>query len=259
MLPEQFADLASFTRDIEVLSTVLEARELKFVGGEPLLHPQLLDFIRVAKESSIANSLVLVTNGVLLHKAPEELWSLIDGMWISVYPGVKFRFDWEWIQRIADEHKIFVWRKETPRFVESSLIEEIRSEELVQMVYQNCDQAHLYSCHTVYQGRYYICEPSVWVQSRLRLHGIDFKNRDADSIPIHDNPHLHDDLDELVRRKQPLAACRYCLGVWARSTPNEQLSRSGIQTFLTRKQDDLAELVNGKFIVPRPYTDQSPG
>lgn len=68
MLPKGFADLTSFTRDVEVLSTVLSAGEFKFVGGEPLLHPQLLDFLRVAKESQIADRLILVTNGVLLHK-----------------------------------------------------------------------------------------------------------------------------------------------------------------------------------------------
>ncbi len=257
LMPKKFADLASFTRDIEVLSTVLHAGEFKFVGGEPLLHPQLLDFLRVAKGTKIANRLVLVTNGVLLHKAPDDLWDLIDGMWISLYPGIKHHFDWEWVQQIAEEHKIFVWRKETPRFVESSLIEEIKNEDFVRMIYQNCDRAHLFSCHTIYEGRYYICEPAVWMEPRLALHGIALQNREADSVPIHDNASLYDDLDELIRRQEPLEACRYCLGSWARSTPNKQLNRSGVEDFLTRKSDELADLVNPIWIVPRSYTDQS--
>ena len=49
LMPEKLADLDSFALDIKVLSTVLQAGEFKFVGGEPLLHPQLLDFLRVAK------------------------------------------------------------------------------------------------------------------------------------------------------------------------------------------------------------------
>ena len=93
----KFADHSTSVNDIEVLSLVLRASEFefKFVGGEPLLHPQLLDFLRAAKDVGIANRLVLVTNGVLLHTAPDELWELIDGMWISLYPGIKYRFDWE--------------------------------------------------------------------------------------------------------------------------------------------------------------------
>jgi organic radical activating enzyme len=258
MLPKGFADLASFARDVEVLSTVLSAGEFKFVGGEPLLHPELLDFLRVAKESQIADRLVLVTNGVLLHKAPDELWDLIDGMWISLYPGVKYRFDWDWIQSIADEHKIFVWRKDTPEFVESSLIKEIPNKDFVRMIYENCDRAHLFSCHTIYEGRYYICEPAVWMESRLGLHGISFENQASDSVAIHDSANLYEDLDSLIRRQEPLKACNFCLGSWARSTPNEQLSKSGIQDFLTRKPDELASLVSPAWIVPRSYTEPDP-
>lgn len=257
ILPRKLADLTSFTRDIEVLSTVLHVGEFKFVGGEPLLHPQLLDFLRVARETQIANRLVLITNGVLLHKAPDELWGLIDGMWISIYPDIKYRFDWEWIQRIVDQYKIFVLRKETPEFAESSLIEEIKNEEFVRMIFQNCDRAHLFSCHTIHEGRYYICEPSVWMKNRLGLHGVTFENREFDSIPIHGNTNLYDDLDGLIRKQEPLKACRYCLGSWARSTPNKQLTRSGIREFLARRPDELVDLVNPVWIVPRSYTDQS--
>jgi organic radical activating enzyme len=257
ILPTRFADLESFTRDIAVLSTVLQAGELKFLGGEPLLHPRLVDFLKVAKDAGIANRLILVTNGVLLHKAPAELWELIDGMWISVYPGVKYRFDWEWVRRIADEHHIFVWRKETPTFTERSLIEEIKSDELVRMVYQNCDLAHFESCHTIYEGRYYFCSPSVWMEPRLALHGTTFKNREADSVAIHDNASLYEDLDNAIRSQEPLQACRFCLGSWARHTPNEQLTNKRTVEFLTRKPEALAELVDPELIVPRPLTDEN--
>ena len=257
ILPTKFADLTSFARDIEALSTVLHAGEFKFLGGEPLLHPQLVDFLRVAKDAKIANRLTLVTNGLLLHKAPDEIWELIDGMWISVYPGIKYRFDWDWVQRIADEYQIFVWRKETPELTERSLIQEIKNEEFVRMVFQNCDLAHLESCHTIYEGRYYICEPAVWMEPRLAMHGVIFKNRESDSVAIHDNANLYEDLDNLIRRQEPLEACRYCLGSWARSTPNEQLSRERTEEFLTRQPDDLAELVDPELIVPRSYTDQN--
>jgi organic radical activating enzyme len=256
LMPTKFADLESFTRDIAVLSTVLQARELKFVGGEPLLHPRLLDFLKVAKDSPIANRLVLVTNGVLLHKAPDELWELIDGMWISIYPGIKYRFDWDWVQRKADEHQIFVWRKETPEFAERSLTEMITSDEFVQMIFQNCELAHMESCHTIYEGRYYICSPSVWTQPRLALHGISFENRESDSVAIHDNVNLLEDLDKLIRTGEPLEACRYCLGSWARRTPNKQLTRQRAAEFLASKPDDLAELVDPEIIVPRSYTLQ---
>lgn len=258
LLPPKFAELESFTRDMEALSTVLEAGELKLAGGEPLQHPQILDFFRVAKELKIANRLILITNGVLLHKAPDELWDLIDGLWISIYPGVKFRFDWDWIQQKADEHQIWIWRKETPEFSERLLVEEIQSDELVKMVFQNCELAHLESCHTIHEGRYFMCAPSVYTEPRLALRGIEIDSRGPDSVALHDNPNLYEELDALIRRQdEPLEACRFCLGSWARSTPNKQLTRKSTVEFLNRKPDDLADLVDPKIVVPRSLTEQN--
>ena len=253
VMPTKLADLDSFTRDVTALAEVLEAREFKFVGGEPLLHPRLLDFLRVGRDSGIAARLIVVTNGVLLHKVPDEFWELIDGMWISIYPGVKYRFDWDWIQQKANDHKIFIWRKETPEFAQRSLVEELKDEDLVQMVFDNCDLAHLESCHTIHEGRYYICAPSVWTEPRLALRGVAVETRQADSVALHDNPTLRDDLDGLIRTEKPLEACRFCLGSWARRTPNEQMSRKTAELFIQRAPEDVADLVDPELILPQSY------
>ena len=42
-----------------------------------------------------------------------------------------------------------------------------QNDDLVRMVYQNCNLAHLESCHTIHDGRYYMCSPAVWTQPRL--------------------------------------------------------------------------------------------
>jgi hypothetical protein len=257
MLPTRFADVGSFKRDMEVLSTVLEAAELKFGGGEVLLHPRLLDFLRIAREVRIAKRTVLLTNGVLLHKAPEELWNLIDGIWISVYPNVQLRFDWDWVRRMADRHGVWVWRKDTPEFAPRALITEVQNDKLVDMVFQNCALAHFESCHTVHDGRYYMCSPSVWTEPRLALHGIPFKNRESDGVAIHDNPNLYEELDSLIRRQTPLKACQYCMGSWARSTPNVQMTRASREQFLTRKPEDLRDLLDPEIIVPQSLLEKT--
>ena len=253
MMPTSFADFASFSRDIEVLSAVLHAGELKFLGGEPVLHPGLLDFLRQAKVAGIANRLIVVTNGVLLHKAPEELWELIDGLWISIYPGIKLRFEWEWLQSIIDKYQIFVWRKETPDFAERSLISPLGNDSLVQMVYDNCDLAHLFSCNTIHDGRYYLCSPSVWSERRLGMHGISFTNLAEDSVSIHDCGDLWASLSELITKKDPLKACRFCLGSWARRVPNRQLTRKGLEEFASRNPAEVSALMSPEWMVPRSF------
>jgi len=78
LLPEKFASLAAFRADLEALAEAFHSDELRIVGGEPLLHPQLLDFLREARRINVADRIVLYTNGVLLYKASVELWQLVD-------------------------------------------------------------------------------------------------------------------------------------------------------------------------------------
>src|SRR5690348_4435511 len=70
LLPTRLADLESFQRDLAALSEVFHSREIRLVGGEPLLHPRIVEFMRAARDSGVADSVVIYTNGVLLHRMP---------------------------------------------------------------------------------------------------------------------------------------------------------------------------------------------
>src|SRR5687767_9091206 len=83
-LPAKFADLDSFRADLEALAAVLHARELKLLGGEPLLHPRLPDFLRVARASGIADTITVVTNGVLLHRTDPSVLAMADRIRVSL-------------------------------------------------------------------------------------------------------------------------------------------------------------------------------
>jgi len=253
MLPSKFATVEQFEHDMRILSRFLHAGELKIVGGEPLLHKQLIDFLKVARDIAIADRIILLTNGTLLHKAPEIIWELIDGMWISIYPGIKYKFDFDGLQEIANEHGVWVWKKETPKFVRNQINNQIADKRLVRLIYQNCLDAHFYSCHTIHEGRYYLCQPAVFVEARLEMLGIAFHNKSQDSIQIHDNPNLHIELKDYIRKRDPLAACSYCLGSWARFFPHHQLDERGIKDWLAEKHDDITSLFNPDYVLPLSF------
>src|SRR5689334_13886640 len=82
LLPAKFADVGQYERDLERLSRVLCAEEFRLIGGEPLLHPDVLRLLEIARASGIAASITLVTNGLLLRSAPPALWELIDTLWL---------------------------------------------------------------------------------------------------------------------------------------------------------------------------------
>jgi len=63
MLNESTLPPALLQRDLEVAKTCLQPTYLKMVGGEPLLHPQLIECLTVAKTSGVSNILSMTTNG----------------------------------------------------------------------------------------------------------------------------------------------------------------------------------------------------
>src|SRR5690242_16451548 len=91
-LPAKFASLAGVQADLAVLAGVLQADEIKLVGGEALMHPQVIDFMKMMREIKIAKRVVLITNGVLLHNFT-DVYKYVDRIWVSIYPGVKHRAD----------------------------------------------------------------------------------------------------------------------------------------------------------------------
>lgn len=70
------ADRESVQRDLAALRMKFKGgiRHVNLLGGEPLLHPDLIGFLRCVKETCPETLVTIVTNGILLLKQSEEFW-----------------------------------------------------------------------------------------------------------------------------------------------------------------------------------------
>ena len=108
--PPAFASPEVFDNDITRLAELCDNIEwMNLVGGEPLLHPEVLVFARLARSAFPSARIALTTNGLLLKKMSDEFWqqlvSLRVQLNISVYP---VSLDTESIKRTADRHRVHV-------------------------------------------------------------------------------------------------------------------------------------------------------
>jgi hypothetical protein len=118
--PPAFASLEVFERDIARLSELFaRISTIQLLGGEPLLHPDVLGFARAARTAFPSARLLLLTNGVLVPKMSEEFWSRLASLRlelnVSAYPVA---VDYELIGRTAAGHGVpvrFHRRKEFAR------------------------------------------------------------------------------------------------------------------------------------------------
>ena len=91
---KRFGDLSGFERDLRRLHDYVDhIGEIRLVGGEPLLNPQLDQFVRAAHEIYPYESLTVITNGILLSSvSPDLIEAMKDtGAYFSLtlYPPVK--------------------------------------------------------------------------------------------------------------------------------------------------------------------------
>ena len=253
LLPTKYATVEGFTRDLEALAEVFHSEQFRIVGGEPLMHPQLLDFLSELRRIKIADATVVITNGVLLGKVPNTFWTLIDQLWISVYPGIKLGLSIEECQSLCKTHGVFLRVDEVGRFQKTLLNSRIEDPELVAMVFRECGMAGEYSCNTIHEGRLYRCSIAPFMAPRLALQGIAFENRSIDGVELHDNPQLYEDVERCLFGQTPLAACDYCLGTSAPWTPHRQLNLRGRAEWQKEDSRPVIEEVSAR-LLGRPGT-----
>lgn len=88
---EHYLDYEQYCRDLSRIKVMINhTNRINFLGGEPLLHKKLPDFIKYARDIYPYAEINLVTNGILLRHIPKELKSIIletnTKILLSLYP-----------------------------------------------------------------------------------------------------------------------------------------------------------------------------
>lgn len=241
LMAKTFASLEDYERDVTTIAEAVHVEEFRLVGGEPLLHPQLLDFMKIAHSIGIGDSIKIYTNGQLLHTMPDEFWDLTDILWISTYPGVRRRMSDEEIAEKCDRHGVLLdLRPVITEFNRSVINNPVEDKGLVRRIFAECKMANEYSCFAIYDGMFFRCSIAPFMKERLGMSGIDFPNSRVDGIPIHGNPDLAQQIDARVKSKEPLESCTYCLGSSGPMVPHRQVNRQGCKSWV--EEDNQADI-----------------
>ena len=217
-----FVDAEQLARDLELAARVLRPRVFKLVGGEPLLHPELVELVRVVRRSGIAPRISLTTNGLLLERTPDELWAELDAMTISLYPRPALpQRAIAAIEARATRFGVALNWKRQAEFVVMTRHERCEDPVTTGEIFAECWLRE--RCHMIRDGRFYMCTRPPHFQSYLP--DADLSD---DGIGLHDGPGLVERLRAYLLREQPLEACFHCHGGRAAMVPHRLLSRSDL-------------------------------
>ena len=216
------------TKDLLLAKPLIAPKRLKLVGGEPLLHKEIIECLRAAKAVNIAPSLSVTTNGFLLNRVADAFWSLVDHITVSIYPEpVLPTKTIQLIKEKAELYHVKVNWKTQDEFVnmDRDTPDHIGTE--TDEIYANCWLRR--RCHLVANGRFYTCTRPSHFHS---VSGLETSAFEDDGIPLNAN---HQILDYLVRKK-PLHSCYLCLGGDSNVKPHHQLTPAEVKQERLKRQ-----------------------
>jgi MoaA/NifB/PqqE/SkfB family radical SAM enzyme len=206
---EIFLDPAAFEKDCARLAKIVKRFSvIKLLGGEPLLHPNLISFFKIAREHFKTTVIQLTTNGALLFKQPDEFWEACHKhkiyIEISDYP---VNIHVEEVQAKRSKYNVCVaytvskdtgmWK--TPLDTDGGQNAEAN--------FAACGAANALGCVTLRDGRIYICPASAHIQFFNKYFGKDLRVTENDYIDIYKAKDKNEILDFL---RKPIPFCRYC-------------------------------------------------
>ncbi|MEI0446103.1 radical SAM protein [Brachyspira intermedia] len=217
---ENFIDINNFKNDIEELSKKIDLNKFRIMGGEPLLHPNIINFLEESRKYLPNTKICLVTNGILLPKMNIEFWNALRNNNIQIditkYPPLNDNFSKyldlcdEYGVKIGDIH---VANKFWFIFNPSG------DSDLLQ-TFNNCTQKN---CKNLRNGKLYHCPTSLY---------IDFYNKYFNkNIPVSPGIDIYSNSSKEIINffNTPIETCKFCvdqskpwhLQTWKKTTYNE--------------------------------------
>lgn len=233
-----FADPLAVKRDLSILATAYECGFVKILGGEPLLHPDLLGLMTAIRESGITSRIAVCTNGVLLDRMNDAFWSRVDEVEISVYPG--HEPSKKVLETAVDFSRTFnvrLYASITSHFRESYSELGTSDRDLVETIFRTCKPAHIWRCHTVHAGHFFRCPQSATIPMALASGD----NLFGDAMCLMPVEGLANRLLTYLTSTEPLLACRNCLGSAGRLFPHVQIRRRQWREPQTCRSEDLLD------------------
>lgn len=227
---KRFLDLDTYRHDLERLASVDGVAgyfgSVVLMGGEPLLHPQIDQVVRITRERLAGTPIGLCTNGLLLRRMDEGFWGTLAEcdveLGISPYP---LNVDYAGLADLARSKGVRV-------FLTNDITRTCEGKQAFMHLALDpdggCDPAQSFtSCP--FGGRFLqLARGAIW-SCQVAAHGGAFAQRfgygmhdeAGDSLPLNAIGSV-DDIEAFRRRSHPM--CRHCdnskltVVPWKRST-----------------------------------------
>ena len=182
-----FADLGEFEIDMNRMANLFsKVEEIYLLGGEPLLHPDVASFCRVARKAFPTSRICLMTNGILVTRMSEEFWmTLADTGVILLCDSYPINLPVDEIDRLGREHGVTVeWTIPREEFFKIPI--DLAAKHDPDVSFKRCQGFN--NCPIVRDGHLYPCAYIAYADVFRDYFDLgDLEVSEADSLPIRED------------------------------------------------------------------------
>lgn len=193
-------DLSEFEKEFARLAEIEEVRIIRLMGGEPLVNPNFMEYLRIARRYFPDSHIVLVTNGILLDRLipyKDELRQLEIVVAMSNYHLTRQNRGLLREMSISEVH-------EKGLLYNISL--DLEGKQNEDRAFELCD-LHQNKWYFLRDGRMYPCCIGGCIKDFWEHFGLDFGFRQED-LGIDIFTHSADEIEAFLQ--SPIKLCRYC-------------------------------------------------
>jgi len=200
-----YADIDSFQRDFDRLASLFDnILRIRLMGGEPLLHPEVLHFVRFSRLAFPNADISLVTNGLLLHTQSARFWEECSQNRVVVdISGYPIRLDLEGVKKKAEKYDARIHISKRATFFKGI---NLAGDSNPAAAFRACQD--IFECPFLQNGRIFPCALPALIHIFNNFFGRSIPISTCDYIDIYDDINSSDILAFLNR---PIPMCRWCL------------------------------------------------
>lgn len=213
---EHYTDKKIFEKDMKRISELLENKisHVDLEGGEPLLNPDIVQYIRIVHKYLPNTQIQIFTNGILLEKMKQEFWEICNScrviLEVTKYP---IDFDYNRTKELAEKNGVLFRFFSGDVVVKTSMHKplDLKGKQDKYKSFQACYMANG-DCAMLKNGKLYGCTLLPNLETFNKYYNQDLKVTDKDYIDLYMDITADDIFDFLCN---PMPGCRYCkVGEW---------------------------------------------
>jgi len=244
-----FLDLDEFESDMAAVAERLDVDDIWLLGGEPLLHPRIHEFVRVARRCFPDAKNSVMTNGKLILQMGPEFWtSMAETNTVLLCDLYPIGLPVEEINALCAANGVVAeWTDPRGEFYKVPI--DLTGGQDPANSFLRCDG--LNNCPMLRHGRLYPCAYAAYADVFAQHFGIvGLDPTSADSISVHDERDPREFMDFLLK---PIPWCRHCDFDAFEKYPWER-SRRQIDEWVSSA---LVESLTGSAVLGEMYSEGS--